>query len=95
GARLDPGLAVEIGARVAGEEGALAPVLQLLMTRLWRAARAADPVHPRLRHAALEEVRDSISLADYLGQQLRVPSFESGLAHSILRFHTTRTVSLR
>jgi len=110
-ADVDDALFTAIAPRVASEREALAPILQILMTRLWTSAtEEADKrsieegrkVPPRLHAGMFDAEHEKLGLADFLGRQL-APSdgrpstsdYESGLALSILRFHTSRTASVR
>ncbi|MFN8464033.1 MAG: CHAT domain-containing protein [Caldilineaceae bacterium] len=74
----------------------VAPMLQILLTGMWEAARAQDPDNPRFDEALYGEMRArGLGLGDFLARQLatlsdRLPdAAASGLAIDVLAAHTT------
>ncbi len=75
---------------------ALAPTLQVLLTKMWERARQANADQPRFDRALYESLKaDGYLLEDVLGEGLQAighwnPEVESsGLALDVLAFHTT------
>src|SRR5262249_29646346 len=77
-------------------DSAIAPTLQILLTRLWDEATktsASRPVFSRMLYETLK--RDGVLLSDFLDMQLarlaerRPNTVEAGLALDLLYFHTT------
>jgi hypothetical protein len=74
----------------------IAPTLQILLTKMWEAARKESRSKPHFSEALYESLkREGILLGDFLGQQLdkleqwRAEPVTSGLALDLLAFHTT------
>jgi WD40 repeat protein len=97
GLQIEPGLAAEIADDLlADPDSPIAPTLQILLTKLWQAARDQDDSAPRFTRALyLQLKRDGILLKDFLDQQLaaleqwRPEAVQSGLALDLLAAHTT------
>ena len=97
GLKLDSGLGETIAEDLLSDnESALAPTLQILLTKMWERAVAKDREHPYFSLADYQSLkREGILLRDFLQQQLAQlkttcePSVESGLALDILAAHTT------
>jgi WD40 repeat protein len=97
GLQIDDGLAAEIADDLlADPDSPIAPTLQILLTKLWQAARDQDDSAPRFTRALyLQLKRDGILLKDFLDQQLaaleqwRPEAVQSGLALDLLAAHTT------
>lgn len=100
-------LTVEAGlaARIADElledrDSAVAPTLQILLTKLWNAASRANPSKPHFSlELYLELKQQGLLLRDFLERQLDTLAAEdpnpvqSGLALDLLAYHTTPGVS--
>jgi hypothetical protein len=94
---LEPGLAGLVADDLlADRDSPIAPTLEILLSKMWQTAVAADrhaPAFTRSLYASLQ--RDGLLLGDFLDQQLtrigdRTPEFlSSGLALDVLAFHTT------
>jgi hypothetical protein len=100
----DPGLVDDIVTATTGDRSSsLAPILQVLLTRLWRAA-APDPGEPgpprarRLTRQLFEPLAQGVGLDDFLLRQLQKVAeqrpklkllIDNGLALEVLKFHTT------
>ena len=77
----------------------VAPVLQIILSRLWDLAHQKDPESPTFTFALYQRIlEDGIDLRDFFLQQMRVlksmrqelePMVESGLALDLLKFHVT------
>ena len=99
GLQIDAGLAEEIADDLlADPDSPIAPTLQILVTKLWQAARDQDYSAPCFtRDLYLKLKRDGILLKDFLDQQLaaleqwRPEVVRSGLALDLLAAHTTPT----
>ncbi len=81
---------------LADPEAPLAPTLQVLLDRLWDAAKQRDPAEPHLDGDLYQGLkRDGILLANYLDQQLTAiedkypETVHSGLVLDLLAYHTT------
>lgn len=77
-------------------DSAIAPVLQILLTKLWEAAIAENEAQPKFTIAAYQGLKkEGILLADFLQQQLlaieklQPKASESGLVLALLAHHTT------
>ena len=75
----------------------VAPVLQILLTKMWEQAKAKDPDHPQFTVELYQNLRrEGILLDDFFHQQMRklrdwAAELEiSGLALDVLNYHTTR-----
>ena len=78
------------------EASQIAPVLQILLTKMWDEATRADATHPHFDRAHYQLLKQrGILLQDFLDQQLKVLGewrsevVGSGLVLDILTFHTT------
>lgn len=81
---------------LADAESAIAPTLQILLTKMWEQAKAANDDQPVFDLKLYNTLRkDGILLGDFLDQQLkaiqawRPAVVESGLTLDVLAFHTT------
>lgn len=80
-------------------ESSVAPVLQIIMSRLWDLAVQKDSESPAFTFALYQRILDDgIDLRDFFMQQMQVlqtmrnelaPMVESGLALDLLKFHVT------
>ena len=77
-------------------DSAIAPVLQILLTKLWEAAIEENEAQPKFTIAAYQRLKkEGILLADFLQQQLlaikklQPKASESGLVLALLAYHTT------
>ena len=77
-------------------DSAIAPTLQILLTKMWTKAREANYEHPSFTQELYQRLkRDGILLRDFLNQQIakfreRYPeAVDSGLLLDIVAFHTT------
>ena len=77
-------------------DAAVAPTLQILLTRMFLEAKEENAEHPRLSLAAYERLkREGILLGDFLDQQMEAfrehypEAVESGLLLDIVALHTT------
>ncbi len=77
-------------------DSAIAPVLQILLTKLWEAAIEVDEAQPKFTIAAYQQLKkEGILLSDFLQQQLlameklQPKASESGLVLALLTYHTT------
>lgn len=75
---------------------AIAPTLQILLTKLWAKATETNYEHPLFSQNLYQQLkRDGILLRDFLNQQIAVfrqrypEAVDSGLLLDILAFHTT------
>lgn len=97
GLSLEPGLAQSIVEDVSADrESPVAPVLQMLLSKLWEQARAKDYAHPYFSRSEYQNLkRYGLLLGDFLDQELseieRVmpEGVHKGLLHDILAFFTT------
>jgi WD40 repeat protein len=74
----------------------VAPILQILLTKVWQRARERDRTRPHFDPELYQTLkREGILLGDFLDQQLgdlkewRADVVDSGLALDLLAFHTT------
>ncbi len=94
---VEDGLPEVIADNLLADAGsALAPTLQVLLTKMWERARQANPDQPRFDRALYESLKaEGYLLEDVLGEGLQAigrwkPDVESsGLALDLLAFHTT------
>jgi WD40 repeat protein len=97
GLTLTPGLAEIIADDLLEDQGsAIAPTLQILLTRLWERALARTEGRPHFDLALYQTLKKvGILLKDFLEQQLaqlrqwQPEVIETGLALDVLAFHTT------
>lgn len=97
GLTVEPELARRIASDLTRDVGsAIAPALRVVLTNLWRDARARDREHPRFDLALYETLAArGLGLDRFLDERLadlpgewRLP-VEAGLALDLLEFHTT------
>jgi WD40 repeat protein len=102
--RTHYGLTIEEGLpeRIAGDlledrNAAVAPMLQILLTRMWAQAKAQSEHRPLFSHTLYDELRvKGLLLRDFLEQQLtalsrqQAEAVNSGLALDLLALHTTK-----
>ncbi len=81
---------------LADRESAVAPTLQILLTKMWKRAEQIRPNQPCFDHALYDELRQQgLGLDDVLAQQLaeleqhQPDVVQSGLALDVLAYHTT------
>lgn len=81
---------------LADRESAVAPTLQILLTKMWERAKRIRPDQPCFDHALYDELRQQgLGLDDVLAQQLaeleqhQPDVMHSGLALDVLAYHTT------
>lgn len=94
---VEPGLAERIADDLlADPQAAMAPTLQILLSKLWDRAFAADPAAPSLRSADYCELqRAGLLLDDFVSEELEVlraadaRAVDSGLVLDLLNYHTT------
>ncbi len=97
GLTVEAGLAGEIADDLLADRGAaVAPTLQVLLSKLWKRARAEEYAAPHFAQDLYHELRNQgLLLDDFLDQQLlalraQIPNaVETGLALDLLAFHTT------
>jgi WD40 repeat protein len=97
GAQVQSGLPVMIADDLlVDRDSPVAPTLQILLTKLWKRAKAGDERNPRLSLDLYRDlVKEGTLLGDFLDQQLaelrkRLPEMvDSGLALDVLAYHTT------
>lgn len=77
-------------------DSAIAPTLQILLTKMWAKATEADYEHPQFSAMSYQQLkRDGILLRDFLNQQIdalhkRFPAVvDSGLLLDLVALHTT------
>jgi WD40 repeat protein len=92
----ESGLAAEIaGDLVTDAASAIAPTLQVLLTKMWERSRAAAGSHVFTRALYRTMVKEGALLSDFVDQQLAMlrqslpTAEESGLALDVLAFHAT------
>ncbi|MDB4534333.1 hypothetical protein N9242_05615, partial [Vicingaceae bacterium] len=98
GLRVEEGLAETIADDLLRDPGsAIAPTLQILLTKMWSKATEENQSHPGFdRELYLRLKREGILLNDFLDQQFdqirewRPDVVESGLALDVLSLHTTQ-----
>jgi tetratricopeptide (TPR) repeat protein len=97
------GLTVEAGLAeiiaddlLADRDSAIAPTLQILLTKMWTSATAENYEHPQFSQSLYQQLRrEGILLRDFLNQQIaafreRYPdAVDSGLLLDIVSLHTT------
>jgi hypothetical protein len=101
GLGVEPGLAESIADDlVSDSDSPVAPTLEILLTKLWRAATARTAHAPEFTRDLYEGLRDEgLMLGDFVDQQLAVLRVEhaaqvdSGLAIDVLAYHTTPLVT--
>lgn len=94
---VEPGLAERIADDLlADPQAAMAPTLQILLSKLWHRSFAADPAAPTLRSADYRELqRAGLLLDDFVSEELEVlraadaRAVDSGLVLDLLNYHTT------
>ena len=94
---IDDGLAEVIAENLLADAGsAVAPTLQVLLTKMWDRARQANPDQPRFDRVLYESLKaEGYLLKDVLDECLKAiggwnPTVErSGLALDVLVYHTT------
>ena len=97
GLSIEDGLAEAIAdTLLADPEAPLAPTLQVLLAKLWTAAKARDPARPHFDSALYQSLkREGFLLGDYLDQALtqletaHPEAVRSGLVLDLLAYHTT------
>lgn len=98
GLNVEEGLAGEIADDLLGDpSSAVAPTLQILLSKLWEQAKARSYEHPIFDRPLYDDLRRrGLLLSDFLDQQLAAlrsdqsDAAESGLALDLLAFHTTQ-----
>ncbi|HZF11033.1 MAG TPA: CHAT domain-containing protein, partial [Thermoanaerobaculia bacterium] len=96
GLEVDPELPARIAGDLAGQGAAtIVPILQILLTQMWRQVQAG-PASPRFTRELYEGMkRRGLLLDDFLAEQLRAlreqrpEAVDSGLVLDLLFFHTT------
>jgi WD40 repeat protein len=94
---IEDGLPEVIAVNLLADAGsALAPTLQVLLTKMWERARTANPDQPRFDRETYESLKsEGYLLTDVLDEGLKAigrwnPAHgRSGLALDVLNFHTT------
>ena len=78
------------------KDSPVAPVLQIVLTKLWNAAYKENPTAPRFTVAQYQQLRkEGIAMAEFFEQQMeklkawQSEVVDSGLALDVLHFHTT------
>ncbi|MEK6261073.1 MAG: AAA family ATPase [Planctomycetota bacterium] len=97
GLTVEEGLAEIIADDLLSDDAsAIAPTLQILLTKMWTKATEADYEHPRFSQQMYQSLkREGLLLRDFLDQQIeqfrqRYPqAVNSGLLLDLLAFHTT------
>ncbi|PYQ64185.1 MAG: hypothetical protein DMF53_08055, partial [Acidobacteria bacterium] len=96
GLEVDPELPALIAGDLIEQRAAtIAPILQILLTQMWTAAKAGQPASPRFTLDLYESLkRRGLLLDDFLDQKLRElrgrpETVDSGLVLDLLFFHTT------
>ncbi|MFT4558067.1 MAG: hypothetical protein ACI92S_003441 [Planctomycetaceae bacterium] len=81
---------------LADRDSAIAPTLQILLTKMWTSATAENYEHPQFSQSLYQQLRrEGILLRDFLNQQIaafreRYPdAVDSGLLLDIVSLHTT------
>jgi hypothetical protein len=98
GLEVEANLAERIADDLLADRGAaVAPTLQILLTRLWEAAKQRDYDHPCFDQALYDRLRqEGLQLGDFLDRQMlalrasQPAAVDAGLALDLLAFHTTR-----
>ena len=96
GLTLEDGLAEDIASDLRQDKGSpIAPTLQVLLTKMWKAATAANRTAPRFDRELYEQLKRGDLLRDFLREQLAVVDktnhdvVESGLVLDVLGQHIT------
>lgn len=78
------------------KDSPVAPVLQILLTKLWNGAAAEDPRAPRFTVAQYQQLKkEGVAMGEFFEQQMarlrawRAEVVDSGLALDVLYLHTT------
>ena len=78
------------------KDSPVAPVLQILLTKLWNGATAEDPRAPRFTVAQYQQIKkEGVAMGEFFEQQMaqlrawRADVVDSGLALDMLYLHTT------
>ena len=78
------------------KDSPVAPVLQILLTKMWNAAIKENPTAPRFTVAQYQQLKkEGIAMAEFFEQQMeklrawQQEAVDSGLALDVLHFHTT------
>jgi len=78
------------------KDSPVAPVLQIVLTKLWKAALQENPIAPRFTVTQYEQLKkDGIAMGEFFAQQMtqlrtwQPEVVDSGLALDVLHFHTT------
>ncbi|MGB0524861.1 MAG: CHAT domain-containing protein [Flammeovirgaceae bacterium] len=79
------------------QDSPIAPVLQILLTKMWDKATEANAENPHFSETLYQQIKDEgLLMDDFLNQQLKKLSqdhstyVESGLVLDLLHFHTTK-----
>ncbi len=97
GLTVEDGLAEIIADELLSDrDSAIAPTLQILLTKMWAKATEANYEHPRFSQELYQQLkRDGILLRDFLNQQIAAfrqkypEAVDSGLLLDIVALHTT------
>jgi WD40 repeat protein len=96
GLTVEDGLAEDIASDLREDRGSpIAPTLQVLLTKMWKLATAADRAKPRFDRAIYEQVKRGDLLREFLREQLAVvdrtnhEKVASGLVLDLLGQHVT------
>jgi hypothetical protein len=83
------------------KDSPVAPVLQIVLTKLWNLASKENPESPPFTAAQYQKLRkEGIAMGEFFAQQMqqlrrwRPDVVDSGLALDVLQFHTTALTSL-
>ena len=78
------------------KESPVAPVLQIVLTKMWNAAKQQNPQAPRFTVEQYQQLKkDGIAMGEFFAQQMRqlrhwnADAVDSGLALDVLHFHIT------
>jgi WD40 repeat protein len=101
GLRIEPGLPESIADDLVSDpDSPVAPTLEILLTKLWRAATARAAHAPEFTRELYGGLRDQgLMLGDFVDQQLaslcddHAAEVDSGLAIDVLAYHTTALVT--
>ena len=98
GLTIEDGLPEVIAGDLVKDSGsALAPTLQILLTKMWKCAKERDPTHPHFDAELYRQSKGSIH--EFLVQQLKQleewnpEAVQSGLVLDLLAFHVTPLVT--
>jgi len=94
---IDSGLAEVIADDLLADSGApIAPVLEILLTKMWAQATALNPEAPKFTNDLYQELHSKgLLLDDFVEEQMNAlrewnpKVVDSGLAEDVLAFHTT------